>query len=123
MSCKTSAGITASKKEVEDLEAAVPEQEGKTGGTKDIPGRAWRPPRTAAVQARACLEKYCKSHAFERGLTDVVTVPTSVIFGRKCPVADDQPTSWKHTHTAEAEETKCTPPTPQHHYSSLTPKS
>jgi len=104
MSCKTSAGITASKKEVEDLEAAVPEQEGKTGGTEDMPGRALRPPRTAVVQARAHLEKYCKSRAFERDLADVVTIPASVLFRRKHPAADDHPTSQRCACTAEAED-------------------
>src|SRR5882724_949381 len=63
MSCKTSMGIMASKREVEEPEAAVfeqeepeatvPDQEGKTGGTEDVPGMAQRPQRTAAVWAQA----------------------------------------------------------------------
>jgi len=33
-----------------------------------------------------------------------VTVPASVLFGRKCPAGNDHPTSQKHADTAEAEE-------------------
>ena len=80
MSCKTSAGIAASKKEAEEPEVTVPEQEGKMGRTEDMLGRAQRPPRTAVVQAQACLEKYCKSCAFERDLADIMTVPASMLF-------------------------------------------
>jgi len=114
MSCKTSTGVVAGKKEAGELEAAVldqeepeatvPEQEGKMGGTEDMPGRAQRPQRTAMVQARAHLEKYHKPRAFKRDLTDIMTVPASMLFGRKHPTANDHPTSRKHTCTAEAED-------------------
>jgi len=69
-----------------------------------MPGRAQRPTRTAAVLAWACLEKYHKLHAFERDLADVVTIPTSVLFRRKHPAADDHPTSQRCACTAEAED-------------------
>jgi len=112
MSCKTSVGIAASKKEAEELEVTVPEQEGKLGGTEDMPGRGQRPPRTAAVQAQAHLEKYHKLHAFERDLADIMTVPTSVLLGREHPAADDHPTSQKRTCTAEVEDQMCPTNTP-----------
>jgi len=92
--------------EEEEPEATVPDQEGKTGGTRTCL-KAQRPQRTAAVWAWACLEKYCELHSFEEALTDIVTVPASVLFGRKRPASDDHPTSRKHAHTAEAEEQTC----------------
>src|SRR5882724_4555642 len=65
MSCKTSVGVTAGEKEVEEgvdfeevePEATMPDQEGKTGGTENMPGRSQRPQRTAVVWAWAQLEK------------------------------------------------------------------
>ena len=114
MSCKTSVGIATREKEVEgpeaadfkevEVEAIVPDQEGKTVVTKDMPGRAQRPQRTAAVQAQARLERYHKSCIYEETLADVVTVPASILFGRKCPAGDDHPTSQKRARTAEAAE-------------------
>ena len=90
----------------------MPEQEGKMGRTEGMPGRAQRPPRTAVVWAQARLEKYHKLRAFERNLADIVTVPTSMLFGRKFPAANDHPTSWKPTHPAEADDQMCPTKTP-----------
>jgi len=104
-------GVMASEKEAEagvdfevELEAIVPNQEGKTGGTGDMPGRSQRPQRTAVVWARAQLEKYRKSCTFEEALADIKTVPASVLFRRKRPAGNDHPTSRKCARTAEAEE-------------------
>ena len=109
-------GVTESKEveepeaadlEQEEPEAIAPDQAGKTGGTNDMPGRAQRPQRTAAVWAQVCLEKYHKSCTFERSIADILTVPASVLFRRKHPAGDDHPTSWKCAHTAEAEDQMC----------------
>ena len=56
------------------------------------------------VQAWAHLEKYSESHTFEEALADAMTVPTSMLFGRKCPTGNNHPTSRKRARTAEAEE-------------------
>ena len=56
------------------------------------------------MRAQVRLEKYRESCTFEEALADVMTVPTSVLFGRKRPAGDNHPTSWKRACTAEAEE-------------------
>ena len=103
ISCKTRVGAVTSRNEAEgqeaigtvDEETKVHGQEGTTGETEEKPGRACRPPRSAAVQAQACLEKYCKPYASERDLADADIVPASVLIRKKCPLANVQPASQK----------------------------
>ena len=102
MSCKTSTSMATSRKEGEKpgvmvivKETEVPEQTGTKDETEEMPGREHRPPRSAAVQDRAHLDKYHKLHASVRDLADVGTVPASVLLRRKHPAAQIQPTSQK----------------------------
>jgi|SRR5882724_10508195 len=103
MSCKTSIGMVTSKKDgkkpentmVVKEEGEAVEQEPISVKTKVMLGRAHRPQRTAAMRAKACLDKYCKLNFPVRDLTDVGTVPASVLLGRKHPATDMQPSSWK----------------------------
>ena len=51
-------------------------------------------------------------HALKTDLADVVRVPTSVLFRKNCPAANDHPTSQKRTCTAEVEDPMCPANTP-----------
>jgi len=101
MSCKSSTNTATGREQSQKLEAMVavkeeakePEQADPKDETEEIPGRVHRPPRLAAVWPQGWLEKYHKSYASRRDLTDADTVPTSMLFGRKHPTADEQPTS------------------------------
>jgi len=113
MSYKTSMGIMTSKKKVEDGRRRF--RGGGAGGH-----HAWKgteTPKASCSVAWAHLEKYCESHTFEEALSDIMTVPASVLFGRKRPAGDDYLTSWKCAHTAEAEE-QMHPAKSKCHYSS-----
>jgi len=103
MSCKTGVNTAIGRKQGEKLEATViVEEEAEVPGqvdtrneTEEILGRAHRPPRSAAVWARAHLDKYCKLHTSVRVLADTRTVPASVLLRRKNPATEAQPASWK----------------------------
>jgi len=112
MTCMTSTGREQGKK----LEAmvTVKEEEGEANEeapmpveTKAVLGRAHRPKRTAAMQAKAHLDKYCKLQYLVRDPADMGTVPVPMLFGRKRPAADTQAPSWKRAQPAMPEGQMC----------------
>jgi len=120
MSCKTGANTAIDREQGQKLEAlvrveeeaGVPEQVDPKDETEEIPGRAHRPPRLVVVQAQACLEKYHKLYASRRDLADINTVPASMLFERKHPTADEQPTIQKHACSGDVEDQMCPANTP-----------
>jgi len=74
------------------------------GGTEDMPGRAQRSQRTAVMWGPGATWKYHKLQTFERAIADVVTVPASILFGRKHPAGEDHPISGSAARTTEVED-------------------